>query len=214
MRVKAPLFLLGLAALGAAWAGLPLMGGGHSFTLHMAMHMTVVAVAAPLLAFSLFERAGSLPLVCAPGTAVLASVVEFVVVWAWHAPALHAAARHSAGMLALEQGSFLAAGLLLWASATAGGDGRARQRTAVGVIALLATAMHMTLLGTLLALSPRPLYAAHQAAAFGLTPLEDQHLGGTVMLVVGGAAYLIGGAALMLRLLRQRDAATLAGEAP
>jgi hypothetical protein len=35
------------------------------------------------------------------------------VVWTWHAPVLHHAAREGATVLILEQGTFLAAGLLL-----------------------------------------------------------------------------------------------------
>jgi putative membrane protein len=67
--------------------------------------------------------------------------------------------------------------------------------------------MHMTLLGALLALSPRPLYEHAHAAGMvaGLTPLDDQHLGGAVMLLVGGVSYLIGGLVLIARLLREPD---------
>ena len=52
-------------------------------------------------------------------------------------------------------------------------------------MALLLTAGHMTLLGVLLALSPRHL--------FGIGPItHDQELGGVLMLAIGGAAYLVG----------------------
>jgi putative membrane protein len=61
--------------------------------------------------------------------------------------------------------------------------------------------MHMTLLGALLALTPRPLYA-HAAGFAGFTAIEDQHLGGAIMLAVGGASYLVGGLWLMAGLMR------------
>ena len=38
----------------------------------------------------------------------------------------------------------------------------------------------------------------------GLTPLEDQHLGGAIMLLVGGVSYLLGGLWLTVGLLRGR----------
>ena len=57
--------------------------------------------------------------------------------------------------------------------------------------------MHMTLLGALLALTPRPLYAHSTEAA-----LEHQHLGGVIMLLVGGIVYLAGGLWLTAGLLR------------
>ena len=69
--------------------------------------------------------------------------------------------------------------------------------------------MHMTLLGALLALSPRPLYA-HAGEFNGLTALDDQHLGGAIMLLVGGISYLFGGLWLTVRLLRDPVAARLA----
>ena len=72
-----------------------------------------------------------------------------------------------------------------------------------GVAALLLTAMHMTLLGALIALSPRPLYQ-HAGGLAALTPIEDQQLGGAIMLVIGGVAYLAGGLWLMVELLGSR----------
>ena len=57
------------------------------------------------------------------------------------------------------------------------------------------------MLGALLALTPRPLYA--HAAGSGLTPLADQQLGGAIMLLVGGVSYLSGGLWLTAGLLRR-----------
>jgi putative membrane protein len=121
----------------------------------------------------------------------------------WHAPALHQLARHSMGGLILEQGLFLFAGLSVWISAFGGGTTQRDERRAAGIVGLLLTSMHMTLLGALLALAARPLYP-HVEGLFGLTPLEDQHLGGAIMLLVGGASYLAGGLWLTAGLLRRR----------
>lgn len=195
--------------LAGVWLGpLPQLAG-QAFFAHMAMHMGVVAVAAPLLALGLaggrFDPVPKAPRWFAP---IPASVLELVVVWAWHAPVLHHAARHSSVGLVAEQGMFLLAGLLLWLSAFGGEALRGGKRAAAGVVGLLLTVMHMTLLGALLALSTRPLYqhpgASEQArqAFVGLSPLEDQHLGGAIMLLVGGAAYLLGGLWLTVGLLR------------
>lgn len=220
--------LLGLLTLAAAWLGAFgwLLPG--PFSAHMTMHMAVVAVAAPLLAFGVagtrHDPVRYLPRLFA---VVPASIAELILVWAWHTPALHQAARSSSGVFVCEQGSFLLSGLWLWASAV-GGD--RRERAGPGIIALLLTCMHMTLLGALLALPPRPLYghaAAHSAhsedpanSAHGEHPshaahappapisaLSDQHLGGAIMIVLGGAAYLCGGLWLALGLLRQRRVA-------
>ena len=83
---------------------------------------------------------------------------------------------------------------------------RRRDRAAAGVAGLLMTSMHMTLLGVLLALASRPLYGGHGdvLTLSGLSPLQDQHLGGVLMLVFGGVSYLAGALVLLAGLLRDR----------
>ncbi|CAN5257927.1 cytochrome c oxidase assembly protein [soil metagenome] len=191
----------GFAVLGVAWLGpLPALAT-QAFMAHMAMHVSVVAVAAPLIAIGL---AGSRrdpvrrwPALFAP---LVASVLEFAVIWGWHAPALHHAAQQLPVARIAEQASFLLVGLALWLSALGGAPDLRAARAGAGIAAMLATSMHMTLLGTLIALAPRPLYA--HAGFAGLDPLEDQHFGGLIMLFGGGLAYLIGGLWLLAGLLR------------
>jgi len=207
------LVLSGLLTLAAAWLGAFgwLLPG--PFSAHMTMHMAVVAVAAPLLAFGVagtrFDPVRHVPRVFA---IVPASIAELILVWAWHTPSLHQAARLSSTVFVYEQGSFLLSGLWLWMSAV-GGD--RRERAGPGIVGLLLTCMHMTLLGALLALPPRALYdhaAGHSGHAAHAGPprisaLADQHLGGAIMIVLGGASYLVGGLWLALGLLRQRHIA-------
>lgn len=203
---------LGLLVLALAWLGpLPRLAPDH-FAAHMTMHVAVVGIAAPLLAAGLagsrWDASSRTSLLAAP---VPLSLVELVIVWAWHAPVLHEAARALPAVLALEQATFLAAGLLLWLACLGRGEGDGRN--AAGTLALLLTSMHMTLLGALLALGPRPLYAHDHAGVGWLSPLDDQHLGGVLMLLVGGASYLGGGLWLMSRLLRD-PGATASQERP
>ena len=192
---------LGALVLALAWAHLGGASGHQPFAAYMAAHMAVVAIAAPLVALgvagSTWDPAARWPRAFPP---LGASLVELGVVWAWHTPALHALARHEPWALVLEQASFLTAGLYLWMSVL-GGD--AEQRRGIGVVALLLTAMHMTLLGALLALAPRALYESVHAVP-GLSAVDDQHLGGAVMLVLGAAAYLLGGVWLSWGLVRYR----------
>ena len=196
--------LLALVTIAGLWLGpLPKLAQ-QSFSAHMGMHMGVVAIAAPFLAFGIaggpLDPVRKWPALFPP---VPISIIELVVVWVWHAPALHRAARHGAGSLVLEQGSFLVAGVLLWLSAFGGDPARRQNRAGAGIAALLLTSMHMTLLGALLALTPRALYA-HAGHNARLTPLEDQHLGGAIMLLTGGVAYLAGGLWLTAGLVRRR----------
>jgi putative membrane protein len=195
---------LGALALGLAWLGPAANLAPGPFSAHMTIHMIVVAVAAPLLALGV--TGGSLdpvrrfPALFPP---VPASVVELVVVWGWHTPALHHVARQGGAWLVTEQATFLASGLLVWLSVLGGGR-PGGNRTGAGVLALLLTSMHMTLLGALLALPPRPLFEhPHGAASARIAPLADQHLGGAIMLLVGGVSYLVGGLWLAAGLLRR-----------
>lgn len=155
-----------------------------TFTQHMAWHMLLLAVIAPTAALALRgTRLDPVRGAAAVFSPIVACLIEFVVVWGWHAPPLHDAARHHAGWFAAEQASFAASALFLWISIL-GGDARARAgRSAEGVIALVLTFAHMTMLGVLIALAPRPLYA-HAAAT-----LHDQQLGGAVMVLGATVAF-------------------------
>ncbi|WP_343525704.1 cytochrome c oxidase assembly protein [Sphingomonas sp.] len=184
--------IAGLALLPLGW-----LLSRWGMTGHMAAHMIAVAIAAPAIAWGLqdtrLDAAARWPRFATP---LIAALVEAVVVWGWHVPALRRLADHRAIWLIAEQASFLAAGLLLWSAVLA------PRHRAAGVAALLVTSMHMTLLGALIGLAPRPLYSHHGAGA-----LEDQQLSGVVMLLVGGIAYLSGGLAMLGHLLRTRQEA-------
>jgi putative membrane protein len=197
-------FVLALAVLGFAWLGpLPALAR-HSFAAHMTMHIAVVAVAAPLLALAVAGTAADpvrvRPRLVAP---IQASMIELVVVWAWHAPVLHQAARLGLGTFVLEQASFLAAGAWLWIAAIGGDQEERRLRCGGGIAALLFTSMHMTLLGVLFALASRPLFP-HADAEARVSAISDQQLGGVIMLLVGGASYLAGGLCLTATALRSQ----------
>lgn len=197
----------GVAVLAAAWLGPLPARAPQYFSAHMTMHMAVVAVAAPLIALGVsggrLDLTHRFPALFSP---IPASLLELLVVWAWHAPVLHHAARSSVAGLVLEQGAFLFSGLLVWVAALGSESARSGIRAGAGVVALLLTSMHMTLLGALLALAPRALYH-HGATSHASDALDEQHLGGAIMLAVGGASYLIGGLWLSVRLLRHPHAA-------
>ncbi|MFG6661293.1 cytochrome c oxidase assembly protein [Sulfitobacter sp. 915] len=184
---------LGLGLLAALWL-LPL---GHwlgaDFPHHMLRHMGLVAVVAPLLVLG-FPTATA-PFALSP---LLGAVVEFAVVWGWHLPALHGWADGGWLGLILEQSSFALAGLLVWA-------GCLRGDALAGAGGLLLTSMHMTLLGALIILAPRDLYAEICGRA---ADLSAQQLGGLLMLGIGTPVYLIAGLGLVAQALnRQEDMA-------
>lgn len=205
MKARSMLFGAGLICLAFAWSGVPALLAAGPFSAHMIAHVTVVAVAAPLLAVALAggpnDPTRRWPWLAAPVAAMLA---ELVVVWGWHLPLPHAAARDHAALWALEQVSFLAVGLALWFAVLGGPADEERARGAGGVVALLLTSMHMTLLGALITLAPRSLYAHHPHMGEGGLPLADQQVAGMVMLAAA-ASYLFGGLWLVARLLREEE---------
>lgn len=61
-----------------------------------------------------------------------------------------------------------------------------------GLLAAFGTSAHLTLLAALLIFAPNPLFRYHLTTtlAWGLSPLQDQQLGGLIMGVIGAAAYV------------------------
>lgn len=191
--------IAGVVLLFALWGVVLPFSDRASFTIHMIAHMGVVAGAAPLIAIGLSGTRADLPARWPWFSPVIASIVELLAVWAWHIPALRALSESSPFIAALEQLTFLVAGLALWLSCLGGLETGRDGRRMAGAFGLLFTSMHMTLLGALLALSPRPLYGAGEVTCFGVTlsPVVDQQAGGVIMLLVGAAVYLAGGVSLL-----------------
>jgi len=183
--------LAGLAVLALLWGG-PLVGlSAISFSAHMILHLGIVSLAAPLIALAVgLMPAGPMAGLFGVRSAVAASLFDMVVVWLWHAPALHEAAAQNDGVFVFQQASFLAAGLLVWTTAL---SGRTIRDRAIGGATLFGTFLHMTMLGVILGVTPRLLYSPSVCTgAFGVSGVEDQWLGGVLMATVGALPYLAG----------------------
>lgn len=183
--------LAGMLVLAALWLGpLPSLSQ-RAFSQHMMLHLGIVVIAAPLIAFGL---AVNIPPMTNFGTALrrclLALMFEMVAVWGWHVPLLHDAAARNSILFVLEQVSFLVSGFAFW---TAAFTARRRETAPAAAVALFLTFTHMTMFGLILTLAPILLYDPDLCrGAFGLDRLQDQHLGGVLMAVGGGLPYLIG----------------------
>lgn len=181
----------------------------RSFAVHMVQHELLMVVAAPLFvaarpleawtwalapawrsAFARASRSSWLRWVWGAITEPIGAwSLHALALWAWHIPALFDAALESTGVHILQHASFFGTALLFWWSVLARG---ARGRDGVAFASLFMTMLQTSALGALIALAPSPWYAPYAAgAAFGLTPLEDQQLGGLVMWAPGGLAYFV-----------------------
>ncbi len=126
-------------------------------------------------------------------------------IWIWHAPflfdlTLRSDLVHSAQHLSF----FLSALLFWWALFYAHG----RKAYGAGVFYLFTTAVHTSILGALLTFAPRLWYSGYATTtqAWGLTPLQDQQIGGLIMWVPGGVVYLVAGLWLFAAWLKESDA--------
>ncbi|WP_309023695.1 cytochrome c oxidase assembly protein [Pelagicoccus sp. SDUM812002] len=192
----------------ALWFGPLAVSSRYSFAAHMTIHIGVVAFASAGLALGIagtrFDPSRRFAAAFSP---LIASFVDLAIIWIWHLPSLHEWTRSSTAGFVLEQLCFLFGGMWLWLSAFGGQrkSEQSRNRRASGVAGLLLTSMHMTLLGALLALTPRALFPSELVCTGEAWALDDQQLGGTIMLLGGGIAYLAGGLGLTACLLREKQ---------
>lgn len=143
----------------------------------------------------------------------VAWVLHAAALWCWHAPRFFEAALASEGIHTLQHTSFLGTALLFWWTVfrPASEDG-SRSHSAHAMLSLFTTMVHTGALGALLTLAPEVWYPSciESTLALGFDPLQDQQLGGLVMWVPGGLAYLVGGLLVGARWLARRPASTLA----
>jgi cytochrome c oxidase assembly factor CtaG len=223
-RPRSWLFVAGWAVLAAALVSPLHEGGERSFTLHMIEHELIMLVATLLLAVA---RAGGtlawgLPPSLrralgggwkSPLTAiyrrltepVTATVVQAVVMWAWHAPALFDRALESQGWHVAQHLSFILASLFFWTAMF----GPRRGNDLLAAACLFLTSLVEGALGALMALSESPWYAAYAAmgvSGIGLDPAVDQQLAGLVMWIPGGLVHGAVALVLLYRWLARADA--------
>ncbi|WP_114966555.1 cytochrome c oxidase assembly protein [Alkalilacustris brevis] len=161
-------------------------------------HLLLLGLIAPALAVALPWRG-------APGAG--AFVALSAALWAWHVPAVYAAAWDSVAVYWGMQAALL---LPAWAFWSAVLSRRTEAMATLGAAMMIAgLAGQMGLIGAILTFAPRPLYAEHLvgAEAFGMSLLADQQLAGLVMWVPGMAPLALLGALLLRRVWRQGLAA-------
>lgn len=201
--------------------------GTWSLAAHMAQHMLLLALAPPLLLAGMAGPAWLAALPTPWARAVMrplrgrhaqsawravsglgvSTVLQALVMWGWHLPAAmdHALA-HAPTHYAMHL-SFLVAGLLFWTAVLRSLRDPVHGAGA-GLVALLATMVHMGLLSALMTFAGEPRYAWYleRAPRLGLDPLEDQQLAGLIMWVPSALPYVIGGIALVATWLARSQA--------
>lgn len=210
-------FAAGLAAAAAALLSPVESLAETSLVAHMAQHMLMIALAAPLLAFGApplrllaglpgrlrrtFNRARR-RLGTAPGgpvaLAVILVAVHAAAVWIWHVPAVYELAVTSTALHLLEHFLFLATAVTAWWAILEFG-GRIRPSAGM-VIVLLGLAAQGAMLGALMAFAGQPWYPLYeeQALRSGRDPLAEQQLAGMIMWGAGGIVPFLAGVAMVI----------------
>ncbi|HVX40632.1 MAG TPA: cytochrome c oxidase assembly protein [Gemmatimonadaceae bacterium] len=205
------------------------------FSAHMAQHLVLILVVAPLYVLGepvipvlrgLPRRARTaavrawhaVPGARAAWHVLLAPGVVFTVhmaaIWFWHFPGPYQAALGNDAVHALEHLSFLGTAVLFWWLVMQP-TGRRRLGYGQGLFFVGATLIQGGALGALLMWSSTPWYPAHAAStlAMGVSPLADQQLAGLLMWIPPGFLYIGAACGLFLAWLRDDDAKSSAAHA-
>ncbi|MDQ3915553.1 MAG: cytochrome c oxidase assembly protein [Actinomycetota bacterium] len=197
----------GLGVLVVALGGPPAVYEDSLFWVHMVQHLSIVLVAAPLLAFSapatLALRAAGpgvrprlVRLVHSPVARVTAHpLLGWTVfggfMWLSHYSPLYDRALEVPALHLLEHALYLAAALLFW-TPVAGLDPVRRLSRPLRVVYLLAALPVQSFLGLAIYSAGEPLYPHYATLArpWGPAPPDDQQLAGIVMWIAGDVLLL------------------------
>ena len=202
------------------------------FSAHMTQHEVLMLVAAPLfvlsrpvvpflwaLPVSWARRVGGWGKLGAVQTTwraltnpLAAWAVHAVALWVWHVPALFDATINSELVHTIQHLSFFLSALLFWWALVNGRQGLMGYGAAT--LYMFTTSLHSGLLGALITFATNVWYPAYLTTTetWGLTPLEDQQLGGLIMWIPAGLVYIVAGLMLFAGWLREAEARALKRE--
>lgn len=166
----------------------------HLLTAHMAQHLLLMLVAAPLILVG--ARHATLP---QPPLAVCWFAGTLTVIF-WHIPTIFGLALESHLWHGFEQASFVIGGILFWRPVIGSSGWSAPIYLFLATLPCDALSAFLVFCGHVVY---RPYLAGHDGV-FGLSPLDDQALAGALMWVVVTFAYLIPALILTSRLVGER----------
>jgi putative copper resistance protein D len=220
------MFMAGLLAIAVALTSPIEAYEGLLFSVHMIQHMLLELVAAPLLLagapITLALRVSS-PRVRRGLLAVLQSrvvhVISFPVIawvlfaavnWGWHFSTLYDQALENDLLHYVQHATFLGAALLFWWPAIGADPSPWRLPHPMRLFYLFLAMPQNSFLGVALLQTSTVLYPHYvtNGRTWGPSPLEDQHLGGVLMWVMGDMAFLAGMAVVVALWVRYEERRT------
>ena len=217
----------GLTAIGVALLSPIEAYEGLLFSVHMVQHMILMLVAAPLLlaaapitlalrVSSPSVRRGLLRLlqsriVHVISFPVVAWILFAAVNWGWHFSILYDDALENQALHYFQHATFLGAALLFWWPVIGADPSPWRMPHPVRILYLFLAMPQNSFLGVALLSAPTVLYPHYvtNARDWGLSPLDDQRLGGVLMWTVGDLAFLIGMMVVVALWMRHEDRRTV-----
>jgi putative membrane protein len=139
-----------------------------------------------------------------PATGLL---LWFVLMYAWHVPALYQAALRDPLVHALEHASFFAAGVAVWWPLVEPVPMRRRLRGLWTLGYIAAAKLGLGALGLWFTWSKTLAYPFYAEAPrlWGLSPIDDQNVGGAIMMIEQSIVLVIAFAILFVRMLTQSE---------
>ena len=215
--LQATAFAGGIIAIVVALES-PVDGLGHDylFSAHMLQHVLLGDIA-PLLLLLGLSRVIMRPLTrrlmaveraLGPFAHPLTGLVLWLVLlYLWHVPALYNAALEHPGVHLLEHASFFTAGVAVWWPLI---QPVPMRRTLSGLWPLAyigAAKFGLAALGLYLTWSSNVLYDFYEGVPriWSLSPIEDQNIGGAIMMVEQSLTFVLVLAAVFMRMLAQSE---------
>src|SRR3954447_21771539 len=205
-----------LALLAALVSPIDRLGEDYLFSAHMVQHILLGDIAPLLLLLSL-SRVIMRPITrravrLERRLGALATPPAFIALWlaliyVWHVPALYDAALQHPAVHALEHACFFTAGVAVWWPLVQPVPMRRRLTGLQPLMYIFAAKVGLAALGIYLAWSQTLAYDyyAHVPRIWGLTAIEDQNVGGAIMLVEQSIVLVIAMVVLLARMLDQSE---------
>ena len=205
-----------LALLAALVSPIDGLGEDYLFAAHMLQHVLLGDIAPLLLLLSLSR------VIMRPATRRLAAIERalgplahpltglcawLALMYLWHVPALYDAALEHAGIHLLEHTSFFAAGVAVWWPLVQPVPMR-RPLKGLWPVAYIGTAKFgLAALGLYLTWSGTAIYSyyEHVPRIWGLSPVEDQNVGGALMMVEQSLTFVLVLVAVFVRMLARSE---------
>ena len=172
------------------------LSDAYLFSAHMAQHLLLTLVFPPLLLYGtpsavmrqLLRPRGVMAVARVLTRPLVAAAVFTAPIVLWHVPAFYEAALRDHNLHIVQHLVFLTTAVIMWWPVLSPVPELPRLPHLLQMLYLFLLGIPMSITGALIALSDRVLYPFYAAAPRlgGLSPLDDQQIGGLLMWVLGG----------------------------